>query len=145
MAETIAMRLITLQWLSDFSYLHNISVNQSLFIYKHIHTRTSYEYAYILPIHIPSSAVITRPNIVGYFINCYRSWYRISNRCWIHKTPYRVSYEVSLWIFVRKLCYNGTALCMQIFSPPYSCIVQCLQLIIVHPSTLPVAPFTNMV
>ena len=32
------------------------------------------------------SAVITRSNIVRYYINNYRNWGRISIRCWIHKS-----------------------------------------------------------
>ena len=34
---------------------------------------------------IQSSVVITRSNIVKYYIHNYRTWSRISIRCWIHK------------------------------------------------------------
>ena len=34
---------------------------------------------------VQSSAVITRFNIVRYYINNYRNWGRILIRCWIHK------------------------------------------------------------
>ena len=33
-----------------------------------------------------SNVIITRSNIVRYYINNYRNWYRISIRCWIHKS-----------------------------------------------------------
>ena len=35
--------------------------------------------------NVQSSAVITRSNIVRYYINNHRGWGRISIRCWIHK------------------------------------------------------------
>ena len=34
---------------------------------------------------IQASAIITRSNIVRYYINDYRNWGRISIRCWIHE------------------------------------------------------------
>ena len=57
---------------------------------------------------IQSSAVITRSNFVRYFINNYRTWCRISIRCWIHKRhtiprPNGRAMGCLLWIFVRKL------------------------------------------
>ena len=44
--------------------------------------------------------VITRYNIVRYYMNNYKNWGRKSIRCWIHKktshtSPYRASYVVS--------------------------------------------------
>ena len=57
---------------------------------------------------IQSSAVITRSNIVRYFINNYRNRGRILIRCWIHKIhpiprPNGRAMGCLLWIFVRKL------------------------------------------
>ena len=54
------------------------------------------------------SAVITRSNIVSYYIKDYRNWRRISNRCWINKRhptprPNGRAMGCLLWIFVRKL------------------------------------------
>ena len=56
--------------------------------------------------------IITRSNIVRYYINNYRNWRWISIRCWIHKIPL----TGELWrIFCEYLWnnwprYNGTAL-----------------------------------
>ena len=60
------------------------------------------------------SAVITRSNIVRYYINDYRNWGRISIRWWMYKRqPIPRSYGRAmgclLLIFLRK-CYNGSAL-----------------------------------
>ena len=57
---------------------------------------------------LQSSAVITRSNIVRYYKNDYRSWGKISFRCWIHKRhpiprPNGRAMVCLLWIFVRKL------------------------------------------
>ena len=70
---------------------------------------------FIWPQHqdVLSSAVIMRFNIVGYFIDNYRHWSRISIRCWIHKS-HTITGE--LWgVFCEYLWqnwprYNGTAL-----------------------------------
>ena len=64
-----------------------------------------------LPEHafsVQSSAVITRFNIVRYYINKYRNWSRIWIRRWIHKRhpiprPNGRAMGCLLWIFVRKL------------------------------------------
>ena len=69
---------------------------------------------------LQSSAVITRSNIVRYYINDYRNWGRISTRCWIHKknTAY-LTLTGELWgVFCKYLWenwprYNGTALYYQ--------------------------------
>ena len=58
--------------------------------------------------HIQSSAVITRYDIVRYYINNHRKWGRISIRCWIYTRhviprPNGWAMECLLWIFVRKL------------------------------------------
>ena len=65
---------------------------------------------------IQSSAVITRFNIVRYYINEYRNWSRIWIRRWIHKdTPY-LALTGEIWgVFCGYLWenwprYNGTAL-----------------------------------
>ena len=69
----------------------------------------------VLTINIQSNAVITRSNIVRYYINNYRNWSRISVRCLIHK---RLG---ALWgVFCEYLWenwprYNGTALYKEIF------------------------------
>ena len=36
-------------------------------------------------VQLQSSAIITRSNVIEYYINDYRNWGRISIRCWIHK------------------------------------------------------------
>ena len=56
---------------------------------------------------IVSSAVITRSNIVRYYIYDYRNWSRISIRYWNHKRhpiprPNGRAMGCILWIFVRK-------------------------------------------
>ena len=54
--------------------------------------------------HLHSRAVITRSNIVNYYINNYRNWGRISIRCWILiPRPNGRVMGCVLWIFVRKL------------------------------------------
>ena len=58
--------------------------------------------------NIQSSAVITRSNIVRYYINNYRNWSRMSIRCRIHKRhhitrPNGRAMGCLLWIFMRKL------------------------------------------
>ena len=58
-------------------------------------------------IELQSSAVITRPNFVRYYIDNYRNRTRISIRCWIHKGhpiphPNRPAMGCLLWIVVRK-------------------------------------------
>ena len=60
-----------------------------------------------LTTEVQSSAVITRSNIVRYYINNYRNWDRISIRCWIHKRhpivrPNGRAMECLLWIFVKE-------------------------------------------
>ena len=66
--------------------------------------------------YLQSSAVITRSNVVRYYINNYRNRGRISIRCWIHKRhsiprPNGRAMCCLLWIFVRNWPrYNGTAL-----------------------------------
>ena len=81
-------------------------------------TITSAKYAGIpcLKLPVQSSAVITRFNIVRYYINEYRNWSRIWIRRWIHKdTPY-LALTGEIWgVFCGYLWenwprYNGTAL-----------------------------------
>ena len=62
----------------------------------------------VFPLQVPLSAVITRSNIVRYYINDYRNWDRTLISCWIHKRhpiprPKRRAMGCLLWIFVRKL------------------------------------------
>ena len=59
-------------------------------------------------IKLQSNAVITRSNIVTYYINNFRNWGWISIRCRIHKRhpiprPNGQTMGHLLWIFVRKL------------------------------------------
>ena len=56
---------------------------------------------------LQSSAVLTRSNLVRYYINDYRNWSRISIRCCFHKRqpiprPNGRVMDCLLWIFVRK-------------------------------------------
>ena len=58
--------------------------------------------------HIQSSAVITRLNIIRYYIDNYRNWSRLRIRRWTHKrhpipSPNGRVLGCLLWIFVRKL------------------------------------------
>ena len=70
---------------------------------------TAWDYYYCIIISdIQSSAVITRSNIVRYYMNDYRNGGRISIRCWIHKRhpiprPNGWAIGCLLRIFVRKL------------------------------------------
>ena len=57
---------------------------------------------------LQSNAIITRSNLVRYYINNHRNWGRISIRCWTHKKhpippPNRRAMGCPLWIFMRKL------------------------------------------
>ena len=68
----------------------------------------SYRQLQLLWCLIQLSAVITRSNIIRYYINNYRIWGRILIRCWIHwrhpiSRPNGRATGCLLWIFVRKL------------------------------------------
>ena len=80
------------------------------------HHRDHYDVIVMLSLHvmfakqllIQSNAVITRPNIVRYWINDCRNSGRISIRCWIRKRhhiprPNGRDMVCILWIFLRKL------------------------------------------
>ena len=64
--------------------------------------------SHICVLKVQSSAVITRSNIVRYYMNNYKNWGRISSRCWIYKRhpiprPNGRAMGCILWVyFVRK-------------------------------------------
>ena len=113
------------------TYEKNVNQNTTLFIHENASENIGCEMAAILSrgdelrrfalcdaiAHlIQLSAVITRSNIVSYYINNYKNWGRILFTCWIHiNTPY-LALTGELWgVFCEYLWenlprYNGTAL-----------------------------------
>ena len=78
-----------------------VPIADFIFGFNHAHVHTMF-------LSIQWSAVITRSNVVRYYMNNQKNWGRISIRCWIHKIhpiprPNGRAMGCILLIFVRKL------------------------------------------